>query len=126
PHTSLCGDAVCPNRPVVGLVGQLAPRPIDLAHVGERLIRLPEWGRDSFLASPRALVMLYAGDLASVADLFARAPVNTDDRPLIEFLAPRLTRVTSAGDKDWFTGETLAALYDTIDTRLTGIPDPPL
>jgi spermidine synthase len=124
PQTSLWRDDFYPNRPVVGLVGQLAPRPIDLAHIGERLIRLPEWGRDSFLASPRALVMLYAGDLASVADLFARAPVNTDDRPLIEFLAPRLTRVTSAGDKDWFIGEALAEFYDALDARLVGTSDP--
>ena len=48
--------------------------------------------------------------------------MNTDDRPLIEFLAPRLTRVTATGDKDWFTGEALATFYDTLDTRLAGIP----
>src|SRR5262249_33195691 len=124
PQTSLWRDDFYPNRPVVGLVGQLAPRPIDLAHIGERLLRLPDWGRDPFLASPRALVMLYAGDLASVADLFAQAPVNTDDRPLIEFLAPRLTRVTSAGDKDWFIGEALAGFYDTLDARLVSTSDP--
>jgi spermidine synthase len=124
PHTSLWRDDFYPNRPVVGLVGQLAPHPIDLAHIGERLLRLPDWGRDPFLASPRALVMLYAGDLASVADVFGQAPVNTDDRPLIEFLAPRLTRVTSAGDKDWFIGEALAAFYDMLDARSDGAPEP--
>ena len=68
--------------------------------------------------------MLYAGNLMSVADLFATAPLNTDDRPLIEFLAPRLTRMTTSGDKDWFTGETLVAFYDTLETRLLGAPDP--
>ena len=68
--------------------------------------------------------MLYAGNLTAAADLFTSAPLNTDDRPLIEFLAPRLTRVTAAGDKDWFTGEALAAFYDTLATRLAGIPDP--
>jgi len=68
--------------------------------------------------------MLYAGNLTSVADLFATAPLNTDDRPLIEFLAPRLTRMTTAGDKDWFTGESLAAFYDTLEARLRGTPDP--
>ena len=77
----------------------------------------------SLLSSPRGLIMLYAGNLTAAADLFASAPLNTDDRPLIEFLAPRLTRVTAVGDKDWFTGETLAAFYDTLETRLAGIPD---
>jgi hypothetical protein len=50
--------------------------------------------------------------------------LNTDDRPLIEFLAPRLTRVTDAGDKDWFTGEALASFYDTLATRQSDNPGP--
>ena len=68
--------------------------------------------------------MLYVGNLTSVANLFVTTPLNTDDRPIIEFLAPRLTRMTAAGDKDWFTGESLAAFYDTLETRLRGVPDP--
>jgi hypothetical protein len=68
--------------------------------------------------------MLYAGNLTAVADLFATAPLNTDDRPRIEFLAPRLTRMSSSGDKDWFTGEPLAAFYDTLEARLRSAPDP--
>jgi hypothetical protein len=66
--------------------------------------------------------MLYVGDLQAVGDLFAHADLNTYDRPLIEFLAPRLTRMTAAGDKDWFTGEALGRFYDTIDAR--GLADP--
>jgi spermidine synthase len=68
--------------------------------------------------------MVYAGDLTSVADLLVKAPLNTDDRPLIEFLAPQLTLVTATGDKDWFIGEALATFYDTLDARLIGTPDP--
>jgi hypothetical protein len=68
--------------------------------------------------------MLSVGNLRGVADLFATAPLNTDDRPLLEFLAPRLTRMTAAGDKDWFTGEALAAFYDILAERLRGTPDP--
>jgi len=67
--------------------------------------------------------MLYAGNLTAVAELFATAPLNTDDHPLIEFLAPRLTRMTAAGDKDWFTGESLAAFYDILEARLRVAPD---
>jgi hypothetical protein len=67
---------------------------------------------------------LYVGDLATVVDLFASAAVNTDDHPLIEFLAPRLTHISAAGDKDWFTGEALATFYDTVEARLASSPDP--
>ena len=124
PQVSLWRDDFYPDRPVVGLVGQLTPWSLDLTRLRERLLRLPDWSADPLLSSPRGLIMLYAGNLTAAADLFASAPFNTDDRPLIEFLAPRLTRVTTVGDKDWFTGETLAAFYDTVETRLTSISDP--
>jgi len=124
PQASLWRGDFYPDRPIVGLVGQFTPQPIDFTRLSERLLHLPTWSRDALLASPRGLLMLYAGNLTSVADLFATAPLNTDDRPLIEFLAPRLTRMTTAGDKDWFTGESLAAFYDTLEARLRGTPDP--
>jgi spermidine synthase len=124
PQTSLWRGDFYPDRPIVGLVGQRTPQPMDLMGLRERLLRLPTWSRDALLASPRGLLMLYAGNLTAVADLFATAPLNTDDRPLIEFLAPRLTRMTTTGDKDWFTGESLAAFYDTLEARLRGAPAP--
>jgi hypothetical protein len=69
--------------------------------------------------------MLYAGNLSAVADLFVSASLNTNDRPLIEFLAPRLTRVVATfGNADWFTGEALASFYDILETRLSGTSDP--
>jgi spermidine synthase len=124
PQAHLWRGDFYPDRPIVGLVGQLTPQPIDVAHVRERLYSLPTWSRDALLASPRGLLMLYVGNLRAVADLFATAPLNTDDRPLIEFLAPRLTRMTAAGDKDWFTGESLATFYNVLEERLRGTPDP--
>jgi spermidine synthase len=124
PQASLWRGDFSPDRPIVGLVGQRTPQPIDVAHVHQRLHSLPTWSRDVLLASPRGLLMLYVGNLRAVADLFATAPLNTDDRPLIEFLAPRLTRMTAAGDKDWFTGESLATFYNVLEERLRGIPDP--
>ncbi len=117
PDASVWRADFYPDRPVVALVGSIGPRPVDLARVDERLRALPEAVRDPFVTSAEALAMLDVGDLPAVADLFTTAPLNTDDRPVIEFLAPRLTRMTQAGDKDWFTGEALAAFYDTLDAR---------
>lgn len=124
PQVSLWRDDFYPNRPVVGLVGQLTPRPLDLTQVDERLLRLPDWSRDSRLTSWRGLVMLYAGNLTAATDMFAAAPLNTDNHPVIEFLAPQLTRIAASGDKDWFTGEALAMFYDTLASGLTGATDP--
>jgi hypothetical protein len=92
------------------------PDQVDLERVRSRLATLPEWSRDSFLASPLALAMMYAGDLRAAAGDFAAAPLNTDDRPRIEFLAPRLTRISADGDKDWFVGQELASFQDRLAT----------
>ena len=69
-------------------------------------------------------MLLYAGDLGTAADLFAGETINSDDHPLLEFTAPRLTRISAAGDKDWFTGEPLAAFIDTLGARSGDAPDP--
>ena len=112
PVTTLWRADFYPDRPVIGLVGQLVPRPLDLRRVGDRLERLPAWSRDPLLATPRGLALLYAGDLGAATDLLPGETINTDDRPLLEFSAPRLTRINAAGDKDWFIGEALAEFVD--------------
>jgi spermidine synthase len=124
PQVSLWRADFYPNRAVVGLVGRSGTQPVGLEQVGDRLARLPEWSRDPLLSEPRALAMLSAGPLTPVADLFAAAPINTDDRPLLEFTAPRLTRINAAGDKDWFTGEALGGFYDTLVARTAKTPEP--
>src|SRR3989441_8934922 len=123
PDVTVWRNDFYPDRPVVGLVGQLAHRTVDLDRIGERLAALPEWSRDPLLATPQGVAMLYVGDLVAAPGLVASGPLNTDDRPLIEFLAPRLTRMSAAGDKDWFTGEALAAFTDTLAERLASTPD---
>jgi spermidine synthase len=123
PQVSLWRGDFYPNRPVVGLVGRFGAPAVDLTRVGERLAQLPAWSRDSLLSAPRGLAMLSAGPLTPVADLFKAAALNTDDRPLLEFTAPRLTRINAAGDKDWFTGEALADFYERLAARTAQTPD---
>jgi spermidine synthase len=126
PHVGLWRADFYPNRPVVGLVGQSTVQAVDLTRIGERLERLPDWSEDPLLAAPRALAMLSVGPLTPVADLFAATPLNTDDHPLLEFAAPRLTRINATGDKDWFTGAALATFYETLAERTAATPDPML
>jgi spermidine synthase len=124
PGVSLWRGDFLPKRPIVALVGHRTPQAIDLERMHERLRHVPEWGRDQLLASPQRVLMLYAGYLSSVTDLFAGVPINSDDRPVIEFLAPRRTRTTADGAVNWFVGESLAAFYDLLESRLQGLPDP--
>src|SRR6266850_7053383 len=124
PHVSLWRDDFYSELPVVGLVGQLAPKPLDLTRIHERALHLPDWSKDPLFSTPRGLLMLYAGSLSAVPDLFGSAPLNTDDNPLIEFLAPKLTRVNSTSNTDWFIGKPLASFYDILDKRWGSTPDP--
>jgi spermidine synthase len=124
PQVSLWRDDFYSDLPVVGLVGQLAPKPLDLIRIHERTLHLPDWSKDPLFSTPRGLLMLYAGSLSAVPDLFVSAPLNTDDNPLIEFLAPKLTRINSTDNTDWFTGKSLASFYDILDKRLGSTPEP--
>ncbi len=112
-----------PDRPVVGLVGQLAPRAMDRDAMRRRVDALPDWARDPLLATPRGLWMLSVGNLADAAPLLPGTDLNSDDRPVLEFLAPRLTRINADGDKDWFTGPSLAEFYDAFAPRAEGAAD---
>ena len=114
PHVSVWRNDFYPDRPVVGLVGSLDPLAVDLERAGRRIAALPDWAKDSLLSSPRSLAMLYLGSLSLAPDVVGRGPLNTDDHPVIEFLAPRLTRMSAQGDKDWFTGEALNAFGDAM------------
>jgi len=126
PHVTLWRNDFYPNRPVLGLVGAKAPQTLDLDRVGRQLATLPEWSHDSLLSAPRSVAMLYVGDLSLAPDILGGAPLNRDDRPLIEFVAPRLTRTNAAGDKDWLTGEVLADYTEMVAARMAGRVEPTL
>src|SRR5207237_7507094 len=66
PHVTLWRNDFYPNRPVLGLVGARQPLTLDLDRVGRRMAALPACGRDSLLAAPRPLAMLYVGALSLV------------------------------------------------------------
>jgi hypothetical protein len=120
PHVSLWRSDFYADRPVVGLVGQREKGSIDLAAASERASTLPDWSRDPMIASLRGLAMFHVGDLSGGRGLVSGTTINTDDRPLIEFLAPRMTSVGTDGDKRWFTGDALADFYDALATNSAG------
>jgi spermidine synthase len=119
PHVTLWRNDFYPNRPVLGLIGTRQPLRVDLDRIGQRLAGLPDWSRDSLLTAPLAIAMLYLGDLSLAPGLIPDGAVNRDEQPVIEFLAPRLTRMSATGDKDWLTGEALADYTEALTRKLT-------
>jgi spermidine synthase len=120
PDATLWQNDFHPDRPVLALVGRLKGEPVDVDRAAARGAALPDWSRDALLETPEGVAMLRVGDLAPAGDLLGAGPLDTDDRPVVEFTAPRLTRMNAAGDKDWFTGATLATFTEAVAERSPG------
>jgi spermidine synthase len=84
----LIGDSV----PVIGMVGTLEPLTVDWSSLEERIRTLNSDGRleEIGLADSSSLLSLFVLGGSSLDQFVRGQPVNTDDRPIIEFTAPRI------------------------------------
>jgi spermidine synthase len=113
------------SRSIVALVGHTGPATIDPDH----LVRA---GRDLWNDHDRddawyeALALrMYVGNVTA-SGIFTDAPLNTDDRPLIEYLAPRTHREVRTGDARFVTGRERERLYDALLEAVPVDEDPAL
>jgi len=112
-----------PSQSVIALVGQNQARPLDPEapiRNGRLLADNPDLPED--LLSAVAL-RFYAGNI-SASGLYADAAINTDNRALIEYLAPRTQRKVQAGRARWLTGDQLGLVYEQL-LRNPGLANDP-
>jgi spermidine synthase len=124
PHATLWRGDFLAERPIVALVGQTEPRPLDPDALVENYRHLrgsPTIGRESVLS---LMGMFYAGNLAEARALFAVHPVNTDDRPVIEYRSPVTHREQRAGRAHWLVGGELVEWFDELQSRAPLAEDP--
>jgi spermidine synthase len=134
PEVTLWRGDFLPEGPIVALVGRKTPRPLDVDDLLNRAGSLASIDRmaaagqpkDSVLPDPQTppLLLYYAGNLGQAADLFADYPLNTDDRPELQFSAPRSQRAQAAGLGTWFVGEPLIDMFARILERAPLGDDP--
>jgi spermidine synthase len=105
PLVTLWRGDFLPLRPIVLLVGHDDATPA----VPPRRLRTDDI---PFMA-------YYAGNLTVARPLFADYPLNTDDRPLIEYRSPITHRRQRAQAASWFVG---ATLIDFMETLLRLVP----
>ena len=102
-----------PAQSVIALVGQNHAAPLDpsvpIRH-GRELAANPALPDDLLSA---VNLRFYAGNI-SVSGLFADYPLNTDNRPRVEYQAPRTQREVQAGRARWLTGDQLGLLYERL------------
>ncbi|WP_295882660.1 fused MFS/spermidine synthase [uncultured Thiohalocapsa sp.] len=121
PDVTLWRGDFLPEGPIVALVGRLHAQPLDAAALLSRAQALragtgsddPGGPQHSVLPDPDTppLLLYYAGNLGRATGLLADYPLNTDDRPRLQFSAARAQRDEAAGRRGWLVGEPLIDLF---------------
>lgn len=73
---------------------------------------------------PQTILFFYCGNLTGAKELFAEYPVNTDDKPMIEYMAPRTYRGITESSIPWFVGPRLARLVEDVQRICPPEKDP--
>jgi len=74
--------------------------------------------------NPQTVLFFYCGNLTAARQLFNEYPVNTDDRQVIEYMAPRTYRNNKDTMIPWFVGPRLARLVDRVHKICPPAADP--
>lgn len=130
PEVTLWRADFSPTNPVFALIGTPEARSLDpqillgrLQEVGDPglLIRPPLLGP---LLTVTPFLLAYCGNLSQAPGLLGAGPVCTDDRPLIEYLAPVTQRRVGSKKASWFTGLELVTFLEELEARVPPAKDP--
>jgi len=103
------------ETPSVALFGHASRFPLDLADVLRNVrLRIGDHEADDAVTEALALIF-YAGNVTQSSELFADAPINTEDRPVLEHVAPRTQRAVKSGAANWLNGRELVRLYRELE-----------
>lgn len=124
PQVTMWRGDFMPDHSIVALIGQEAGARLDPEAVTANF-RIRRKTEDL----PRDLAMAFAGlfyinNLTAHRELFAGAPINTDDRPIIEYEAPVAQREQAGGARPWFTSFPLAQFEAKLLRALPPARDP--
>ena len=118
PQVTLWRGAIAPGWETAALIGHRRDTPLDPEALARRLERSGEIeigsppGRSSDPAAESTvkrftvedLMLQYCGNVSAARALLEPYPVNTDDRPVIEYEAPITHRRSRAHRSSWFVG----------------------
>lgn len=131
-QVSLWRNNFQPGEEVIAFAGHKGRAPLPACggdSRAERLASVEGMGyRDmTRLALPfntETMLFFYCGNLTGAKELFEEYPVNTDDKPIIEYRAPRTYRNRKDAAIPWFVGPRLAQLVDEVQKRCPPATDP--
>jgi spermidine synthase len=125
PHVTAWRGEFVPRFPTMALICSTEKRELDPARVRQNLAhvvvdRAPERITDADILP----WVNYAGNLGACRHLFADAAINTDDRPVIEYGAPKTQQRAESGVTPWLTSYELLRLLDELITEVPPEDDP--
>ncbi len=132
PQVSLWRGNFQPGAEIAALVGHadLSPLPASTHDAGEEKQRAVEGAthldmQDLMLPiNEQTITLFYGGNLTRNSDLFEKYPLNTDDRPVIEFGTPRSLHQSSDAERPQFLESRFANLIDKLQSRTPPDEDP--
>ncbi len=74
--------------------------------------------------NPQTVLVYYGGNVTASKELFAGYPVNTDDKPVIEYMAPRCYRNQNKDETPWFVGPYILKFIKDVQAKCPPDNDP--
>ena len=112
-----------PDQPIVALVAGMDQAPLDREVLHRRhILRLfaePDKGDPA-----EQFLTCYCGNLSAASGLVENYPLNTDDRPRIEYGAPITHRRVKAEEMSWLVGSEFIAFLDDLLAAVPPERDP--
>lgn len=125
PQVSLWRGNFLPGAEIAALVGHTDAAPLPGAASGEApSIPSPDMRAFMLSTNSRSILVFYGGNVTLAADLFSKYPLNTDDRPVIEFGTPRSLHQPKGTDRPQFLEMRFADLVDKLQSRTPPSQDP--
>jgi spermidine synthase len=124
-----------PGGEKVALIGQINQTPIPVPPAMQHDVMLAaidgiSWhhaSNEMIAPATSSILFHYAGNLTAARSLFDAYPINTDDKPVIEYQTPYLFRDAAARDKViWLVGPKFTNMIDQILLESPILTDPML
>jgi spermidine synthase len=125
PHVTAWRGEFAPGWPTLGLLCRAEATRIDPAQARRNVARVvpdPRPGRVG--EAPFLPWMSYAGNLGECRRLFDGAAIDTDDRPVLEYLAPRTQQRADSREVAWLRGGEMLALLRELFAQTPPEQDP--
>jgi spermidine synthase len=132
PQVSLWRGNFQPGAEIAALVGHadLTPLPASTLDAGPDKRQAVEGATHLNMQelmlpiNEQTILLFYGGNLTRAAELFEPYPLNTDDKPVIEFGTPRSLHQPAGTDRPQFLEARFAKLIDQLQSRTPPSEDP--